>query len=410
MSKVFYPFEALLPKRELDYQKWAVIACDQFTSQPDYWDEVKNTVGDSYSTLNLILPEIELSNDISEKVDHISASMRLYLDRSVFVEYRESYIYVERTLQNGAIRRGIVGCVDLEQYDYELNNKNIRATEQTVIERIPPRVSIREKAILELPHVILFSNDRDDIIMKDLTSHKDELEGLYDFELMNGGGHITGWLIKGDYKAQLEKRLTDYTEHCKTQYGENAVVFVVGDGNHSLATAKACYEKLKKDNPSIDLKQHPARYAMVELDNIFDESHVFEPIHRVLTDINPVDIMCKLQKNICGQTGYPVKWYSGLSSGTVYVNVENGDSALATMQEFFDNYLKENGGKIDYIHGEDVVVGLSKDINSIGFVFLNFDKKELFSVIEKNGVLPRKSFSIGHAKEKRYYIEARKIK
>lgn len=385
----------MLPKLN-DLSRWAVIACDQFTSQPSYWEKVKANAGDSPSAYNLILPEAFLTDDNSQAVSKINKAMNDYLSQNIFTEYKNAYIYVEREMLDGSARKGIVGAIDLEDYDYRHDTTPlIRATEQTVKERIPPRKSIRENSPLELSHVILLCDDERREIIEPLTLAKHSMTKLYDFNLMLGGGHIRGWLIRGDNKRALNMRIDSYI---KRKSRELSLVFAVGDGNHSLAAAKACYE----DGIT-------SRYAMVELENIHDEALKFEPIHRIVRGVNVDAFIADVEKNICAKReSWPIKYYCQNKEGTIKIDKSKGASPLIVLQK----YLDENNCSIDYIHDTDALKELSSEEGTIGFELPAFDesaKRDFFRVISESGVLPRKTFSMGHASEKRYYIEARRI-
>ena len=386
-------------------QKWAVIACDQFTSQPEYWEQVKNFVGYSPSAYNLILPEATLNDpekDIQGEISRINLTMNNYLEQKLFTEYRNSFVYVERTLLDGSVRKGIVGVIDLEEYDYKPgSNSKIRATEKTVVERIPPRKLIRENAIIELSHVILLCDDERRDLIEPLKLSKHSMKKLYDFDLMQNGGNIKGWLVNGEHSRAFTTRMNLYI---KRKSKNLSVVFAVGDGNHSLAAAKKCYE----DGIT-------SRYAMVELENIHDEALKFEPIHRIVKNTNSEELLNSIKNEICvngwanSKNSWPVNFYSQNKNGVIHIAKAKGDSALTVLQKYLDDQKYE----IDYIHGKDTLKDLSNSENCVGFEMPDFDensKNEFFNLISKSGVLPRKTFSMGHAVEKRYYIEARKIK
>jgi len=399
---IFRSTDLLLPKNQ-DWQKWAVIACDQFTSQIEYWEMVKNQVKNVPSTLHLMLPEVYLQGDYSSKIVDINENMQEYLKEGIFCEYRDSFIYVERTLKNGKIRKGLVGVVDLEQYDYLLNSKSaIRATEETVLDRIPPRKKIRKKALLELSHVLMLCDDYHNIIFDQVLTFKNKLPLLYDFDLMGDGGHICGYLISGEFAKQVSNVLEIY-ETQKAALGD--LVYVVGDGNHSLATAKACYDAEKSKSGENLL----SRYAMVELENIHDNSQEFKAIYRVVKNTDVDKLLSYLQK-FEAYGGYPVVWYSNKLSGTLHLDRKLGLLPVGILQKALDTYLQNNFGTLDYIHGVDVVRKISNERNSIGFEFESISKDNFFSSLKKNGVLPKKTFSIGDAVEKRYYLETRLIK
>ncbi len=389
-----------------DLSHWAVIACDQFTSQPDYWAMVKDLAGDSPSAYNLILPEALLSSASPETYAQIHSTMYDYLALDLFTEYKSSYIYVERTLLDGSIRPGLVGVIDLEEYDYrEGSTSKIRATELTVQERIPARKTIRENAPLELSHVILLCDDERKDLIESLKMSKHSMRKLYNFELMMGGRNIQGWLVDGDRARAFNTRLTSYIRR-KSQ--ELSLVFAVGDGNHSLAAAKACYEEQKAAGVNNPL----ARFAMVELQNIHSDSVKFEPIHRIVKGINPDEFTSAMRNDICAgmfAPSWPVKYYARGRRGTLHIDKAKGASALVVIQK----YLDEKGYSIDYIHDTAALVKLSEQEGCVGIEMPAFDakaKRDFFRVISEEGVWPRKTFSMGHAKEKRYYLEARRIR
>lgn len=409
----FMPADILLPQVD-SMERWAVIACDQFTSDPAYWARVASTVGDAPSTLQLILPEAELGTpQEAQHTKAINEAMIQYLNQNLFRVYPNSFVYVERVLQNGTVRKGLVGMVDLDAYDYTPGASSaIRATERTVTERIPPRQRVRRDASIELPHILLLSDDNEKVLIEPITAKKAELPLLYDFDLMEDGGHITGYLVSGAEVEAFNARLTDYSARCPQKYADlkgSPLVFAVGDGNHSLATAKSCYEELKKNHPGEDLSNHPARFALVELENIHDEAQKFEPIHRVIVDTDP-EALLKALEPWCAPDGYPVPWFAGEKSGTVYLDRNRSQLEVGVLQQFLDEYLADHPGKIDYIHGDDDLKNLAKQENAIGFLLPAMAKSQLFRGVVADGVLPRKTFSMGHAREKRYYLEGRKIK
>ena len=409
----FKPADILMPQVE-DMSKWAVIACDQFSSNPAYWERVRATAGDAPSTINLILPEAELGTPQEEAhLAVINATMSAYQSGNVFKTYERSFVYVERTLESGAIRKGLVGMVDLDTYDYSVGSVSaIRATEKTVVERIPPRMRVRRNAPIELPHILMLCDDHEKVLIEPIEAMKADLPLLYDFDLMEDGGHITGWLVQGEAVDAFESRLEAYTATVGEKYtGLPGVpmVFAVGDGNHSLATAKACYEELKAANPGVDLSGHPARYAMVELENIHDEAQVFEPIHRVLVKTDPMKLLKDLE-SVCAEGGFPVKWYVGQESGVIYLDKARSQLAVGALQSFLDEWMKDNEAEIDYIHGDEDTRQLAEQDGAIGFLLPSMEKSQLFRGVIADGILPRKTFSMGHAREKRYYLEGRTIK
>lgn len=411
--KIFGSTDILLPK-SASMHEWAVIACDQFTSDNAYWQRVADTVGDRASTLHMILPEAHLGTaDEAAIVKSINKTMEDYLENDVFEVYKKSYIYVERTLLNGTVRPGLVGVVDLETYDYNPGSVSaVRATEKTVLERIPPRQRVRKDASIEFPHVLMLADDDQKQLIEPITAMKDRLYKIYDFDLMEGGGHITGWVVRGEDALAFDKRFAAYCANVPAKYADLSgapVTLAVGDGNHSLATAKSCYEALKAANPNIDMSSHPARWALVELENIHDDSQVFEPIHRVLFNVDGKKLLNDLQA-ITAENGYEVEYVLGAERGKLYLDQAKGELAVAVLQEFLDQWMKENKCEIDYIHGDEEVAELAQRENAIGFLLPGMEKHQLFRGVISGGVLPRKTFSMGHAREKRYYLEGRRIR
>lgn len=409
---VFEPADILIPQK-VEMEKWAVIACDQFTSQPEYWERVEANVGDAPSTLKLIFPEAKLGEESGEMVSQIKETMEAYVKSGVFETYKNSFVYVERTLLDGSVRKGIVGAINLDEYDYSPHSQSaVRATEKTVVERIPPRKVIRENALVELPHILLFADDEKDLMCGYLEGIKEELPLLYFFDLMEEGGHIEGRLISGEAMEGFMAKLEAYGDFISAKYADSKktpMMFAVADGNHSLATAKACYEDIRLKNKGEDFLDHPARFALVEMVNIHDEAQKFEPIHRIVKNVDVNALLGALILDSSAESGYPIKWYSGEKHGTIYLDPEKGQLPIGILQNFLDEYLSVHLGVIDYIHGEDVVKNLAKEPNSIGFTLPVIEKDKFFKGIIEDGVLPRKTFSTGHAREKRYYLEARKI-
>ena len=409
----FVRADILLPQNT-DLERWAVIACDQFTSDPAYWQRVRKTAGEGPSAIHLILPEAELGAvSEADAIRAINSTMERYLTENVFKLYPDSYVYVERTLSDGSVRPGLIGAVDLEQYDYSFGSVSpIRATEKTVLERIPPRQRVRKDAAMELPHVLMLCDDDQLQLIEPITAIRDSLPVLYDFELMEQGGHIRGWLVSGQTAKDFDERLTKFCAEVSGKYTDLSgapVTLAVGDGNHSLATAKSCYEALKDAHPGEDLSNHPARYSLVELENIHDPSQAFAPIHRIVTKIDGEKLLADLS-SICASDGYSVRWVMGDKSGTLSLDKARGELAVAVLQEFLDHWLAENGGEIDYIHGDDELCALAQQAGAVGFLLPAMEKHQLFRGVISGGVLPRKTFSMGHAREKRYYLEGRKIR
>ena len=409
---IFRSAKILLPKDQ-DLSKWAVIACDQFTSEPEYWQRVAAACENTPSAYHMILPEVLLEQNTQPMIERIHRTMTRYLQDGLLNEYPDAYVYVERTMENGMIRKGLVGMIDLEEYDYfPGSTSRIRATEQTVLERIPPRVKVRENAPLEYPHVLVLCDDEKRTLIEPLAENKDQLHKLYDFDLMEGGGHICGWLVTGEQAEAVDIRFRAYASRTVSKYADMDgadVLLAVGDGNHSLATAKRCYEAKKESDPDLSLKDHPARYALVELENIHDPAISFEAIHRILTEVNVEKLLDQLQ-SLCAEDGFPVMYTTGTEQGTLLLDRRRGELAVTVLQEFLDTWLENNPGKIDYIHGEETAATLAKQENAVAFLLPTIEKNQLFRGVISRGVLPRKTFSMGHAREKRYYLEGRRIK
>lgn len=389
----FSPANVLLPR--CDFNAWATIACDQYTSEPEYWDEVKKVVANKPTALNIVLPEVYLSDDNTQRINSINETMQKYLYDNVFAEYNDALIYVERIQSDGKCRRGIVGKIDLECYDYRSGtNAEIRATEQTVLSRIPPRVEIRKNAPLELPHVMLLVDDPKDIVFKYLASNTKSFTKLYDFNLMCNAGSIKGYLLNDEATDFVLEQF----EALKEQ--NDGFLFCVGDGNHSLATAKECYNLNKTE---------ASRYALTEVVNIHDTALEFEPIYRVVFGVEPESLIQELVNSV-GQGTQKFTCVYGDTVREIGVN-PTAKLAVGTLQAFLDDYVKAHeNAEIDYIHGEESLKKLASRKNAVGFLFDGMQKCELFDAVNADGSLPRKTFSMGHADDKRFYIEARKIK
>jgi hypothetical protein len=428
--------EVFLPRAGVDLQKWAVIACDQFTSQPQYWQAVENLVGDAPSTLNLILPELYLEGPEEEqRVCRAQDQMRAYLE-SGLLEGQEGLVYVERTV-NGKCRKGLMLCLDLERYDYSPGSQSlIRATEGTIVERIPPRMRIRVGAALELPHILVLIDDPELTVIEPLSravSEPGSLEKIYDFDLMLDSGHLSGYQVKDSHLAEnviaaLEKLAEPAAFSQKYGVGpeHQVLLFAMGDGNHSLATAKNTWERIK---PMVGM-DHPARYALVEIENVHDAGLEFEPIHRVLFNVHK-DFFAAMQNFFGSRYSYypssscdqmcedvekscPDSQVIGLvfEDGYGVVEIENPtfNLAVGTFQAFLDDFLKSRGAeRIDYVHGFDVVCELGTRPGNVGVYLPCMDKNALFKTVILDGALPRKTFSMGEAREKRFYMECRKI-
>ena len=391
MKQFLYPADILLPKGE--YDKWAVIACDQYTSDKEYWEDVENIVGSAPSTLNLILPEIYLG-ETDSRVEKINKTMADYLKDNVFNTIKDSMVYIEREITGGGIRKGVLGLIDLAEYDYNPGSSALtRATEQTVAQRIPPRVRIRKDAPLEFPHILLFIDDPED---KVISFDKTELETLYNFDLMKKGGHIEGYRLEKAHQSKVNENLAELVRE--------GLLFAVGDGNHSLATAKECCNLSK--NPA-------ARFALVEVVNIHNPAIEFEPIYRVLFGVKTDEIITYLNKRNSVETGDKTHNFTVVDkNGEVELQlVPTSKLPVGTLQGYLDDYLAQHPEiEIDYIHGVDATRKLCEADNTVGFLFDGMGKDELFDAVIQDGSLPRKTFSMGHADDKRFYIEGRKIK
>ncbi len=418
MKKCYRTANILLPdKNKLSLEKWAVVACDQFTSEPKYWESAKDIVGDAPSTLNIILPEVYLEKS-EARVPLINAEMKKYLS-DVLVERNDEMIYIERVQSDGTVRRGLLLAIDLEDYDYTRGASSlIRATEATVIERIPPRVAVRRGAAVELPHVMLLIDDPDASVIEPLSM--DKCETAYDFDLMLGGGHIKGGFVGESEKERLMSALDSLIspENMAKRYGKEGLsplLFAVGDGNHSLASAKAAYEEVKTKLGEA-AKDHPSRYALCEVVNIHDPALKFEPIFRVMFGVDPEDVIEKLEQyadELSGEAAVQTLEYSygkNAVKGSITFAHPTQQLTVGTLQTFIDDYIKTHDGvTVDYIHGEESVASLCDKDDTIGFIFGGMAKDELFKTVIFDGALPRKTFSMGHAEDKRYYLECRRI-
>lgn len=472
--------EILLPAAGTDLTKWAVIACDQYTSQPEYWEKVKSEVGTSPSTLNLIFPEIYLKDDdAGERIAGINRTMEQYLDRGILESQGAGFVLVERSTPHTPSRKGLILALDLECYDYRPGAQTlIRATEGTVLERIPPRVKIRENAPIELPHIMVLIDDPGKTVIERLHANASagRYRKLYDFELMQGGGHVRGWMVNDEESfamvAQALEALLEKDTGTEGSGSCSGLLFAVGDGNHSLASAKAHWENVKarllssgpvpsatnaagdadtmpgSDPAGTDpVPGHPARYALVEVVNVHDDGIVFEPIHRVLFNIDPSTIATRLKEackdpmsadfrlygskeemereKACPDNG-PDACGPGADSrpkahmipfilegryGILAVENPVSDLEVGTLQGILDELLRTDPSiEIDYIHGDDIVTELGSKPGAMGFYLPAMDKRSLFPTIKHDGVLPRKTFSMGEAEEKRYYLECRRIR
>ena len=422
--------EVLLPKAGVDPRTWAVIAVDQFTAEPEYWDQVEDTVGDDPSSLRITLPEIHLGQPgEAERIQEIRNTMRQYL-RAGILKSRQGLIFVERTVL-GKTRRGLMLCLDLERYEYaEGATSLIRASEGTIIERLPARMKIREGAALELPHILVLIDDPQHTVIEPLRASKRGMEKLYEFDLMLGSGHLAGWAVPDESSVIAALRNLARPEVFAAKYGvgndKPVLLFAMGDGNHSLATAKAVWEKMK---PNVG-PDHPSRYALVEIENVHDDALEFEPIHRVLFGVKK-DFVAELQKYF----GSNLKYTSVATSTemihtvaahekTQRIGIVGGNHSCAvaeianpkfnipagTIQAFLDQFVKAGGAeKIDYVHGDDVLLRIGGKPGHVGIYLPAMEKSDLFKAVILDGALPRKTFSLGDARSKRFYMEARRI-
>jgi len=463
--------DILLPAEGIDLTKWAVIACDQYTSQPDYWQSVRDAVGRSPSTLNLIFPEIYLKDDDkADRINNINKTMELYLEQGVLQPQKPGFILVDRSTPHTPSRKGLLLAVDLECYDYSIGSQSLtRATEGTVLDRIPPRVKIRENAPIELPHIMVLIDDPEKTVIESLCAKKDQYVKLYDFDLMQGGGHITGWKVDDEESLSMTANALEKLVGDVSQFGDvspKPLLFAVGDGNHSLASAKAHWENVKASlklcrqsgsaEAGGDIPEHPSRYALVEVVNVHDDGLVFEPIHRVLfgtdrtkipdqlieaarmiqldTEIRLFDTREAADKamemakdaaktangrNVPDGRNTPHRIPFILEGEYGLLTVKNPASSLevGSLQSILDELIKisHEGGngtdiEIDYIHGDKVVTELGSKAGSMGFFLPVMNKRDLFRTVIADGVLPRKTFSMGEAEEKRYYLECRRIR
>lgn len=459
--------EILLPMEGTDLTKWAVIACDQYTSQPDYWHSVEDNAGQSPSALKLIFPEIYLKEEDSDiRISNINKTMEQYLVQGVLQPQKPGFILVDRSTPHTDSRKGLIVAVDLECYDYNVGSQSlIRATEGTVLDRIPPRVKIRENAPIELPHIMVLIDDPKKTVIESLYANKDNYKKLYDFDLMQGGGHIKGWKVEDEESlsmvaSALEKLVGDVSPK-QGDVSCKPLLFAMGDGNHSLASAKAHWENvkatlLKQQTQADTIPEHPARYALVELVNVHDDGLAFEPIHRVIFGIDRATIQQQLieaahrlqldagiyffdsmkavdaaiemaedgvtaanERNVPNGRNVPHNILFILEGAYGLFTVKNPVSTLevGTLQSILDEFVKNSVeiGKgtdleIDYIHGDQVVTELGSKAGSMGFFLPVMNKNDLFKTVKTDGVLPRKTFSMGEAEEKRYYLECRCIR
>ena len=397
--------DILLPRPDIDLERWAVVACDQFTAQPEYWRETEAIAGDSPSALRVTLPEVWLSES-DRRIPAVHAAMRDYLDRGVWqTAVKDGFVLVARQTAAG-VRPGLVACFDLDRYSFEPGSHSlIRPTEGTVLSRVPPRARIRAGAPVELPHVMMLIDDPGMTVIEPLLEKADALRSLYDFELMQGGGRVRGWAVEdGDARAALEAIEA-------LNANADGLLFAVGDGNHSLAAAKQCWLDIQKTLSPEARERHPARFAMAELTNLACPALRFEPIHRALFHVDPAQVISEYREALRADG-------ADEGEGDDLVAVARGkawrfrstEHPLKRLQAFLDDYMARHPeAEIDYIHGSKALRSLIDRDDAMGFMPRALQKTELFDAIRRWGVLPRKTFSMGEAREKRYYLEARRI-
>ncbi len=405
--KTLKPFDILLPD-VAEPEKFAVVSCDQFTSQRDYWEKLAAEVGDAPSALKLIFPEVYLEDgDAKERIAAINATMQSYLDGGVFRTLKDSFVLVKRETAYGNTRLGIVAPVDLEEYSYvHPTEATIRATEGVVANRIPPRLAIRENAPIELPHVMLLIDDRDKSIIEPYYKKRGELEKLYDFDLNMNGGHLTGWRLDAH---EVMAKLDVYAKKVRGLYGvDTDFVFAVGDGNHSLATAQAHWKNVRKGLSAEERANHPARFALVEIENLHCDGIVFEPIHRFVFGVDDADFVLYMSTVLKGESR--LKMFTTNMEYSIAVNANNTE-AIAEVQDAIDAYVSSHpGASVDYIHGLENLHSVADTSDGVAVQMPCIEKAELFGYVAEHGNLCRKAFSMGEAEEKRYYFEAKKIR
>ena len=419
MKTYLYPANILLPDfTRVDGTKWSSVACDQYTSQPEYWQAAYALAEGSPTTLELMLPEAFLDEE-EKRIPSINENMKKYLD-SVLTEHPDSMIYLERTQSDGRVRRGLVGAVDLEEYDYAKGSQTpIRATEGTVLERIPPRVAIRRGAVIEMPHIMILIDDPDKTVIEPVSARSGAYEKAYDFDLMAGGGHVSGYFVDASDFASVNAALGMLAteETVKKKYGVDAspLLFAMGDGNHSLASAKALYEEIKAEIGIEAALAHPARYALCEIVNLHDEALDFEPIYRAVFGVMPHEFAAELKAYLASLDGdageQSMELVIGEESLSLTAKHACAQLTVGTVQNFLDRYVETHEGvSVDYIHGTETVKELAKRENTVGILYDGMTKDMLFKTVICDGALPRKTFSMGHAEDKRFYLECRRIR
>ncbi len=432
----------LLPKNGVDLTNWSVVACDQFTSQPEYWKKLAEDIGEDPSTLNMVFPEVYLGGtDSEERISRINATMDEYIGKGILEELEPGFILLDRKTSHVPSRKGLIVALDLEKYDYKPGSQSlIRATEGTIEDRLPPRITIRENAKVELPHIMVLIDDPDRTVIEPL--FEKDLSLIYDFELNGTGGHIKGWRVDANEDiASILQSLEALSDQClfNSRYGvsgKGVLLYAMGDGNHSLATAKSIWESLKAEAESPEsVMDHPARFALVELMNVHDAGLEFEPIHRLAFGVIGDELLVELKQFFADEgsevvlelfdslesakkrlasleansSEHRVLWVAPGQYGLIRLVNPRRNLEVGNLQAFLDAYLDGSEGELDYIHGEDVVEDLGSKEGSIGFILPGIGKSDLFKTVVLDGALPRKTFSMGEADEKRYYLEARRI-
>lgn len=411
--KIFAPADILLPK-QADMTIWSTVACDQFTSDTKYWDAVAQTTEGKPSTMHMIFPEAYLQiKNHAEETRRINDVMESYLNDDVFYTLHDSYIYVERTLPSGIVRRGLVGAIDLSQYDYHEGSVTpVRATEHTVESRLPARVEIRKNAPIEMPHIMLFIDDREDMIMRSAAASAGE--PVYDFDLMCNGGHICGRPISGTNADFLTAMLDELTDDAllekKYGFSRGAIIYAIGDGNHSLAAAKKCWEEIRSTLSDEEQMKHPARYALVELMNIHDAGVAFHPIHRAVFGIDSRLFEETANTELFSDYGTAVTLITPDGISERFVSADSIGMVIERVDRFCQDFTQKNSGEVDYIHGDTETIRYGSAPNNAAILLPTMKKEELFTSVMETGVFCKKSFSIGEAHEKRYYLECRNIR
>ncbi len=410
------PAQILLPAPGVHPETWACIACDQYTSEPEYWEKAFDFAGNKPSAIRLVLPEYDLKNS-DTLIPRIHSTMANYLARELLLPaVNPGFILCERTIASGT-RLGLVCTVDLEQYSFEKGSLPlIRPTEQTITDRLPPRLKIRRGAPVELTHIMILIDDPEHTVLEPLQAIKSSLRKVYDFDLMMNGGHLAGWAVDSpEILESVDRRMNALLE----TKGEHPLLLAVGDGNHSLATAKAYWDEIRENLSETERMSHPARFALCEIVNIHDEALLFEPIHRIVTGTSPAVLVAdwKVYAEARGMrladSGSSHRFTVVSEEGEETVAVLNPEGAIPceTIQKFLDDFLyRHPEAGIDYIHGESSLRTLASKPGTVGFLLPEIDKHTFFTDVEKLGVLPRKTFSMGEADEKRFYMEAKKIK